>query len=93
MQLLSQNNIDVFPLPAPSPDLSPIEHLWEELYRRVRRHQPPPQSTQQLRKVLLEEWNNILQGFIQRFIGSMSRGLQWSMQREDRHVIWLVISD
>ena len=76
MQFLAQNNIIVLPWPALSPDLSPIEHLWDEMDRRVRRRQPPPQSTQQLHNALLEEWNNIPQGFIQLLIGSMRRRCQ-----------------
>jgi transposase len=30
---LANNNIDVLPWPAFSPDLSPIEHLWDQLDR------------------------------------------------------------
>jgi hypothetical protein len=45
--------------PALSPDLSPIEHLWDELGRRVRHRQNPPETLQELRDALVHEWNNI----------------------------------
>jgi hypothetical protein len=70
---LNENHIRVLPWPALSPDLSPIEHLWDELGRRVRHRQNPPETPQELRDVLVHEWNNIPQAFIQRLIGSMRR--------------------
>ena len=50
-----------------------IEHLWDELGRRVRLRQNPPETIQQLRDALVLEWNNIQEAFIQRLIGSMRR--------------------
>jgi len=35
--------------------------------------QHPPETLQELRDALVHEWNNILQAFIQRLIGSMRR--------------------
>ena len=37
---LQQQQVNVLPWPAKSQDLSPIEHLWDVLDRRVRRRQP-----------------------------------------------------
>ena len=62
-ELLNQNYICVLPWPALSPDLAPIEHLWDELGRRVRHRQNPTETLQELR--------NIPQVFIQGLIGSM----------------------
>ena len=54
-------NINIVPLnwPPYSPDLSPIEHLWDELDRRIRRRRNTPNTLGQLRTALLEEWENI----------------------------------
>jgi transposase len=70
---LNQNHIRVLPWPALSPDLSPIELLWDELGRRVRHRQNLPETLQELPEVLVHEWNNIPQAFIQQLIGSMRR--------------------
>ena len=41
---LANNNIPPLAWPPYSPDLTPIEHMWDELDRRVRkRRNPPPQ--------------------------------------------------
>ena len=45
--------------PPYSPDLSPVEHLWDDLDRRVRRRRNTPNTLGQLRTALLEEWENI----------------------------------
>jgi hypothetical protein len=71
--VLNQNHICVLPWPALSPDMSPIEHLWDELGRRVRHRQNPPETLQELRDALVHEWNNIPHAFIQRLIGSIRR--------------------
>ena len=41
---LQQNNVNVIPWPARSPDLSPIEHMWDEMDRRLRRQPRVPQT-------------------------------------------------
>ncbi|GFS54208.1 transposable element Tcb1 transposase [Trichonephila clavipes] len=57
--------------PACSPDMNPIEHVWDALGRRVAGRQPPPQTLQELERALLEEWNRILQLVINSLIASM----------------------
>ncbi|GFW04632.1 transposable element Tcb1 transposase [Trichonephila clavipes] len=57
--------------PACSPDMNPIEHVWDALGRRVAGRQPPPQTLQELERALLEEWDRIPQLVINSLIDFM----------------------
>jgi len=70
---LNQNHIRILHWPALSPDLSPIEHVSDELGRRGRHCQNSPETLQELRVALVHEWNNIPQAFIQLLIGFMGQ--------------------
>lgn len=70
-EYLNDIGITVMRWPARSPDMNPIEHLWDELKRRVRAHHPAPQTTQELKNVILEEWEDIPQHVITTLINSM----------------------
>ncbi|GFW40803.1 transposable element Tc3 transposase [Trichonephila clavipes] len=41
--------------PAYSPDLNPIEHVWDMLDRRIAARQPPPTCVPGLRRALRDE--------------------------------------
>ncbi|GFW30379.1 transposable element Tcb2 transposase [Trichonephila clavipes] len=56
---------------ACSPDLNPIEHVWDALGRRVAGRQLPPQTLKELERALLEEWDRIPQLVINSLIDSM----------------------
>ena len=45
-EFLNQNHIRVLPWPTLSPDMSPIEQLFDELSRRVRCRQNVPEALQ-----------------------------------------------
>lgn len=82
---LQAHNIDVLPWPAFSPDLNPIEHLWDELDRRVRRRDNPPSSVPELEQALLQEWNNIPQMTVNNLINSMTRRVQSALDANGGH--------
>ena len=57
-EFIRQFNIRRLGWLANSPDLNPMEHIGDELGRRVYRHNPP-QTLVQLRQRLIQEWINI----------------------------------
>ena len=70
---LRDSAVGTQPWPAYSPDLSPIEHLWDLIYRRLRSRDLGPQTVLELRLAIQEEWDNIPQVIIARLISSMPR--------------------
>ncbi|KAL0160146.1 hypothetical protein M9458_043871, partial [Cirrhinus mrigala] len=72
-QFLEAENIPVLAWPAYSPDLSPIEHVWDALDWRIRQRVPVPANIQQLRTAIKEEWTNIPQATINNLINSVQR--------------------
>ena len=56
LEYLRNHNVDfIDDWPSKSPDWNPIEHLWDNLNRRVRRRLNPPNNVNELRAALLEE--------------------------------------
>jgi len=66
----SAKNVRVLSWPSQSPDLNPIEHLWEELNRQVQKHIVHSNKAA-LFKSLKEEWSEISPACINRLIESM----------------------
>jgi hypothetical protein len=70
---LEQNNVTVMPWLALSSDLNPIEHLWDEVQRRLNNFQPRPTTADELAAFFLRVWDDIPMTFINRLIHSMNR--------------------
>jgi transposase len=62
---LEQVGIRLLPWPVNSPDLNPIEHVWDFLGKRVKRRQLGPETLNGLRVALQEDWSQIPQDYIQ----------------------------
>lgn len=59
--------------PAMSPDLNPIEHLWDQLGRAARLRVTNQTRLADLPHILIEEWNAIPQQKVARLVSSMRR--------------------
>ena len=85
-QYLQTNNIDVLDWPSLSPDLSPIEHLWDELGRKMYLLDPSPTNVNKLHNALLQDWQRIPQGTIRTLIRSMRRRCNEVIQAHGGHM-------
>lgn len=70
-QFFQAENITVLNHPANSPDLNPIEHIWDNLGRRLRRYDI--QNLRQLENLLRREWDAIPQEEIRACISMRNR--------------------
>ena len=59
--------------PAQSPDLNPIEHLWNHLKRRLNQYETVPRSMHELWERVEKELNEINSTFCLKLIESMPR--------------------
>lgn len=82
---LAQNNVQVLDWPSRSPDLNPIEHLWDELDRRVRQRDPQPQTLPALFVALRAEYQLIPRHFIRNLVQSMGRRCQATIDANGGH--------
>ena len=73
---MENNNITLLDWPAQSPDLNPIEHLWDHAKNRLKEYPTPPKGVWQIWERVEEVWNNIPPEVCQNLIESMPRRLE-----------------
>lgn len=72
----------VIKTPPQSPDLNPIEHLWEHLELKLRKRSFSNKTQMQL--ILMEEWANIDTAITTKLVQSMQRRLKEVIRRGGR---------
>ena len=72
---LRDESITTLPWPSRSPDLNPIEHIWNIFGRRVKERTPSVQTLNDLDQTLYQEWQRLTQVQIGRLVSSMRRRL------------------
>nr|KAG5707095.1 hypothetical protein BaRGS_011806 [Batillaria attramentaria] len=75
-QYLEEESMELMEWPARSPDLNPIEHVWDMIGRAVRARVNPLRTLAQLGQALQQEWDQIPQQTIRSLICSMRRRCQ-----------------
>ncbi|GFX21923.1 transposable element Tcb1 transposase [Trichonephila clavipes] len=72
--------------PAYSPDLNPIENLWDALGRAVSSRFPPPATLIELETALQEEWRLLNSAVVDHLIESMVRRCKHCIQMRGDHI-------
>ncbi|KAI3355609.1 hypothetical protein L3Q82_018426 [Scortum barcoo] len=72
--------------PPCSPDLNPIEHIWDIMSRSIHQRHVAPQTVQELADALVQVWEEIPQETIRHLIRSMPRHY-WELVPENRGLI------
>ncbi|GBO36068.1 hypothetical protein AVEN_187631-1 [Araneus ventricosus] len=70
-EFLESEDIRRMDWPARSPDLNPIEHIWDALGRAIATRNPLPRTIQEMKTALLNEWDQLQQEMINCLISSM----------------------
>ncbi|GFX87661.1 transposable element Tcb2 transposase [Trichonephila clavipes] len=72
-ELLESEDITRMDWLAYSPDLNPIEHVWDALGRRIAARLHHPENIQQLKQMLIKEWALLPQEMLHQLVLSMRR--------------------
>ena len=79
------NGIEVLDWPAQSPDLNPIEHLWDHIKRRLSNYERVPTSMHELWNRVEVEWNSIPVEECTKLIESMPRRIVAVLKAKGGH--------
>ena len=71
-----QDNIARLEWPACSADMNPIEHAYDTSKRAVFGRGDPPNTLRDLRRIAVEEWDNLDQQYLDELVDSVPRRIQ-----------------
>ncbi|GFV29344.1 transposable element Tcb2 transposase [Trichonephila clavipes] len=83
---MESEDIERIDWPARSPDLNPIEHVWDFLGRRLAARTLPPVTIRELRLALQDEWAAMPQQLIDTLILSMGRRCETCLAVRGDHI-------
>uniref|UniRef100_A0A8K9XZB2 Transposase Tc1-like domain-containing protein n=1 Tax=Oncorhynchus mykiss TaxID=8022 RepID=A0A8K9XZB2_ONCMY len=90
-QFLQEEGIDAMDWPVRSPDLNPIEHIWDIMSRSIHQRHIAPQTVQELADALVQVWEEIPQETMRHLIRSMPRRCREVIQARGGHTLLSLI--
>ncbi|GFX45564.1 transposable element Tc3 transposase [Trichonephila clavipes] len=85
-EYLEDHGLERMEWPARSPDLNPIEHLWDYLGREVAALNPPPRLLHELKQGLLCVWSSLPIPVSDNLINSMGNRCRQCIQVRGGHI-------
>ena len=73
---LADHHFRVMVWPAQSPDLNPIEYLWNHLKRKLGEYDTPPKGEGEHWRRVEKEWNEIPDSVCRNLVASMPRRIE-----------------
>jgi transposase len=73
---LSDNRINLIDWPPQSPDMNPIENIWDYLDKKVRERVEKPRNLDELWELIRQEWYKIDKDLLRKLYLSMLRRIQ-----------------
>ena len=70
---LKEKEVELLKWPPFSPDLNPIEHMWDEMERRMKKEKPKNET--ELKQCLLRVWQGIGTDVTKKLVDSMPNRL------------------
>ena len=83
-EFLHDKNIARLEWPSCSPDMNPIDHAWDTLKRTVFGRDDPPTTLRDLRRIAVEEWDNLEIQELDELVDSMQRRIQTCINARGR---------
>ncbi|GFW82006.1 transposable element Tc1 transposase [Trichonephila clavipes] len=83
---LDSEGIQCLVWPARSPDLNPIENVWDALGRQVAGRNYPPTNKNTHIRALTEEWNKLSQELLDNVVQSMVRRVECCITLHGGHI-------
>jgi len=74
--------------PPYSPDLNPIENIWNLLKSRINARQPRPLTLKDVKQAIFEEWDKITVDNIQKHVDSLPQRVQAVVDANGGHTRW-----
>jgi DDE superfamily endonuclease len=83
LDFFDENDINLLEWPSQSPDLNPIEHLWDYIKRELRKRDI--KSIKKLKEVIMEIWTSIPADFCKRLVYTMPDRIEEVIRAKGKH--------